>query len=240
VTPDSYTLSGLPSGATPNPTQVAPGSAYRFIVTGLTCAKPYQFSVVANYPTGQRATQASGGALPCVPPKAPTNVNLNTGTQHQIGVTWGAPSDNGGGNVTYQVSGAGSGPTNGTSYTITGLKNFQNYSVTVAAVNAAGSSQPPATSSATLAPGRTWGGTIYNNSQYPVNVRAQPDTHSTSKGLFAVGGGQGVTVVCQTPGGSWQDPTGSPSGSTWYKIQYSGDGYVATGYVNTSSAVWDC
>jgi hypothetical protein len=240
-TPDSYTLSGLPSGATSNPTQVVPGSSYRFTVTGLVCGKqPYQFSVVANYPTGQRSTQASGGALPCVAPKAPTNVSLNTGTQHQIGVTWGAPSDNGGGNVTYQVSGAGSGSANGTSYTIRGLKNFQNYSVTVAAVNSAGSSQPPATTSATLAPGRTWGGTIYNNAQYPVNVRAQPDTGSTSKGTFAAGGGQGVTVVCRTPGGSWQDPTGSPSGSTWYKIQYSGDGYVATGYVNTSAAVWDC
>jgi hypothetical protein len=182
---------------------------------------------------------AGSSARPCVAPDAPQNLQLDTGTEHRIGVGWDAPGTDGGGAVHYDVS-WGSGHHDGltgTRDTITGLTNFRNYTVSVAAVNPAGSSQPPATGSASLRPPGTWPGTIGNNQLYPVNERSQPNTSSSIVRQFPAGGGQSVTVECVTDGGGWVDPTGSPSGSTWYRVS---GGYVATAYVNTSSGVWSC
>jgi len=236
-----YALTGAPGSASIAPQRIpGSGSAYRFTVTGLNCGTQYRFSVTANYPSGSASTTASAGARPCVVPGAPGNLRFDNGTQHQIGVAWDAPGNDGGASVHYDVAWGGGrhGGITGTGYTITGLTNFRDYTVSVAAVNPAGSSQPPATGSVGLRPG-TWGGTIGNNQLYPVNVRQQPDTGSPIVHQFPAGGGQSVTVICETDGGAWRDPTGSPSGSTWYRIS-GPSGYVATAYVNTSSGVWSC
>jgi hypothetical protein len=141
--------------------------------------------------------------------------------------------------VTYTVSwGGGNHPgLTRTSDTITGLANFANYTVTVAAVNPAGSSQPPATDSVALKPPGTWPGTIGNNQLYRVNVRDQPSTNGAIVGWFPAGGGQSVQVICKVDGDFWRDPTGSPSGSEWYQIT-NPPGYVASAYVITSAGVW--
>jgi Bacterial SH3 domain len=142
--------------------------------------------------------------------------------------------------VTYTLSwGAGSAQTGGTSHTITGLANFRTYTVSVTAHNAAGDSPSSGSRQVSIVPAGTWGGTIYNNAVYPVNVRSAPNTGASIVHQYPPGGGQSVSVICVTGGGSWQDPTGNPSGSTWFKVTY--PGYIATGYVSTGGAgVWDC
>jgi hypothetical protein len=230
-----YTLSG--AGITPQ--RVPATGPYRFTVTGLSCANQYRFSVSADYPSGSATTTAAAGARPCVAPDAPRNLRFDAGTQHRIGVDWDSPGSDGGGTVHYNVSWGGGQHTGltGTSDSITGLTNFRSYTISVAAVNPAGSSQPPATGSVALRPPDTWSGTIGNNQLYEVRERSEPTTNSSIVRQYPAGGGQSVSVVCVTEGGAWVDPTGSPSGSTWYRLT---DGYVATAYVITSSGVWSC
>ena len=83
---------------------------------------------------GQSAT-----AMPCVAPGPPSGLTTSV-SSGQIGVNWTAAASDGGGTVTYTVSwGSGSNAgLSGTSDTITGLANFQNYPVTVTADNQGG------------------------------------------------------------------------------------------------------
>jgi outer membrane biosynthesis protein TonB len=239
----NYTLSGAPSGATVRPSSIpASGPTYKFTVTGLKCANKYQFSVTAHYSSGSASTKAGSVARPCVPPSAPRNLRLDTCTEHQIGVDWDAPADDGGadpGTLRYVVSWSGGRHTGlkGTSDTITGLTNFDTYSVTVAAKNNAGSSQPPASKTATLECG-PWRGTTWNP-LFDLSVRDGPDTGSGRVTVFPAGGGVDVTVRCWVDGGSWSDPSGNgPNGSTWFRITKPVKGYIASGYVKTSPDVW--
>jgi len=145
--------------------------------------------------------------------------------------------------VQYQVSwgAAGSPPVSATSFTISGLANFNTYTVSVRASNEAGSGPASGSRSVAVAPARTWPGVIYNNAYLSVNVRQQPTRSSKSVGSFPPPGGSPVTVICEVThgGGSWIDPSGSPSGDTWYQVTY--PGYIATGYVNVNgAAVWEC
>jgi len=236
-----YTLAGLPAGATASPSHVPSSGPYRFTVDGLACDREYSFSVVAHYPGTSAATDATAGARPCVAPGPPRNLSLDSGTQHQVRVTWSAPANDGGAPVTYTVSwGAGEhAGLSGTSDTIAGLTNFQTYTITVTARNPAGASQPPATATTSLRPRSTWGGTV-TNTQFELYVRQQPTTESIILHVFPAGSGQAVSVVCLTSGGSWVDPTGSPSGNTWYRVSSPANGFVAAGYVDTSSGVWSC
>jgi hypothetical protein len=241
ATPTGYTLTGVPAGATVNPPTVRPTGPYHFTVTGLACQQ-YSFSVVANYPSGPLS--ASGvGVFACLVPDAPASVTLNTGTQHQITATWPATANAGGGTVTYQaaINGAAAVDVGGaTSRTFTGLTNFATYTMTVSARNPAGTSAPRPSGAKALSAG-PWHGVIGNNAVLSVNLRADHTTSSASVGSFPPPGGQAVTVVCVYPnGGAWADPSGSPSGSSWYKVSAPGNGWVATGYVLNVSGVWEC
>jgi hypothetical protein len=100
--------------------------------------------------------------------------------------------------------------------------------------------KPPTTPSQTAPttthsepPPQTWPGTIYNNSKFAVRVRSGPGTSYSIVAEYAAGGGQAVTVICVVSGEAWTDPTGNPSGNTWYQVS---NGYIATGYVNVGNA----
>lgn len=237
-----YTIGNLPPGATATPSQVPAGGPYKITVTGLVCSAQnlYAFTVVASYSTGTVTSATGGGTRPCVAPGQVTGLRLDTGTQHRLGIAWNAPSSTGGGPVQYAISGdiTASGLAT-TSFTKSGLTNFQTYSVSVVASNPGGKAAP-VNGSKQLSAG-PWSGTIGNNALYPVSLRSDASTSSSTVYSFPKGGGDSVRVICVKTGGSWVDPTGSPSGNTWYHVDSShGSGYVATAYVNTSSSVWSC
>ena len=239
ATPNSYTLSGLPAGATAAPSSVT-GNPYQFRVTGLACGPVYTFTVVANFTSGTKAA-SGGGARACVAPTAPRNLALDIGTQSRITASWSAPSSTGGDTVTYTAaldSGSAVDAGGATSHQFAAA-NFQTHTVTVTAVNKAGKSQPPASASKRLAAG-PWTGHIYNNSRLTLNERASADTNSRSVNTFPPGSNAAVTVVCVKSGGSWSDPDDpNLNGNTWYQVSSPVTGYIATGYVNVSG-VWNC
>jgi hypothetical protein len=242
ATPTGYILGGVPGGAAVDPPTVGPGGPYHFTVSGLSCQQ-YAFSVVANYPSG--GLSGTGVAVfACLVPDAPASVALNTGTQHQVTATWPATANTGGGTVTYQAAinnGAAGDVGGATSKTFTGLTNFATYTVAVSARNAAGTSATRPSAAKALSAG-PWHGVIGNNAVLSVNLRADHTTSSASIGSFPPPGGQAVTAMCVYPnGGAWADPSGSPSGSSWYKVSAApGNGWVATGYVLNVSGVWEC
>jgi hypothetical protein len=241
ATPTSYTLSGVPAGATVDPPSIGPGGPYLFTVTGLPCQQ-FPFAVVANYPSGPLSATGPG-VFACLAPAAPANVTLDTGSQHQVTASWPATASTGGGPVTYQASLDGAAPVDvgtGLSKAFTALTNFQTYTVSVTARNPAGSSAPKSSGAKKLSAG-PWNGVIGNNAVLSVNLRADHTTASASLRGFPPPGGQAVTVVCVYPnGGAWADPSGSPAGSSWYQVSSPQAGWVATGYVPNVSGVWQC
>lgn len=245
-TPLSYVLSGAPGTAIVTPSQVSATGPFQFTVTGLSCAQTYGFAVTAVFANG-RATSAPAAAVrPCLAPGTPGNLTATPADQG-INVSWAAAAANGG-TVTYTVawSGAvgGSQPTvSGTSFAITGLANQQSYTVTVTAISPAG--QAMATATATLTLPTPVPEHIYNNSKDSVNMRTAPylpggpNPCSNCITSFAANSNAPVTVLCQTTGSSYADPSGSPSGDIWDEVtDASGQtGYVADGYVTTPESV---
>ncbi|NDB06720.1 MAG: hypothetical protein EBX95_13580, partial [Acidimicrobiia bacterium] len=134
--------------------QVSP-SAASYLVTGLTNGTNYRFRLSLVTTVGQGATTTTA-STPFGPPTAVRNLAAISGDR-SVTVTWDAPSDLGGGQLTgyrvmlYCSQGADSGValacapfTNGTyhllaanlspaqrSYTITGLRNGNNYAILV-------------------------------------------------------------------------------------------------------------
>jgi uncharacterized protein YraI len=95
-----------------------------------------------------------------------------------------------------------------------------------------------------------WGGyNITRNAIDPLNIRAGPSTSSASLGTFPPGSNAPITITCQTQGGAYSDPSGTPSGDIWDQFVYNGGtAYVADGYVTTpnslantfSPPIWQC
>lgn len=240
-TPLRYLLAGAPAGATVTPAQVRATGPFGFTVTGLSCAQTYAFAVTAVFANGQRTSAPAADVRPCLAPGAPGSVTA-TAVDQGIDVSWTSAAANGG-TVTYTVSWTGAdvgsltGVT-GNGFAITGLTNQKSYTVSVIAVNEAGSSQTPATATATLSLPAPVPEHIYNNSQFRVNMRQQPSTSASILTWFGANSNAPVTVICQTTGGSYADPSGSPSGDIWDYVSGNGfTGYVADGYVTTPESV---
>jgi Bacterial SH3 domain/Fibronectin type III domain len=240
-TPLNYTLSGAPAGATVTPAQVSATGPFTFTVTGLSCAQTYGFAVTAVFTNGQATSPAAGAVRPCSAPGTPGNP-VPTGVNHGINLTWPAAAANGG-TLTYTVAWSGAGISKsqsgvtGTSFGITGLTNQKGYTVTVTAVNEAGSSQA-ASASVTLSLPAPVGYHIYNNSVYSVNMRSAPNTSGAVLTQFAPNSGAPVTALCQQQGQFVTDPSGSPSGSMWDYVSANGKtGWVSDLYVTTPESV---
>jgi hypothetical protein len=240
----SYTVSVSPSGGT----QSAP-SATSVHVTGLTCGTTYSFTVYSVGAGGQRVAAAPVSAQSCKPPTAPQGLSTQV-SQHQIQVSWSPPATPGGGTVSYTVN-WGNGPQTapGTSYTITGLANFQAYTVTVTASSQAGQGGSVSTS-VSVSPGKTWNYNVASWVTYPLHVRSAPNTSASIISTYpAPPAGTPVQIVCQVWGGGFTDPTGTPSfpnGAVWDEL--SNGGYLADVYTTTPNAssnqfspsIWQC
>ena len=139
MVPNSYT----------EPAATVAGTVYDYDITGLTNGTTYYFAVKAINAGGDSPHSAEVSATPRTVPGAPVNVMAAAG-DGQATVSFAAPSDNGGSPVTEYIVTSNPGAITargaGTSIIVAGLSNGTNYTFTVRAVNAAGSSMESAAS----------------------------------------------------------------------------------------------
>ena len=130
-------------------------------VTGLTRGTSYLFRVAAANPEGTGSySEASVAVIPAVVPAVPTSLALTSKTATSLSLSWTAPTNNGGRELTdYSVEFStdginwntfNDGTSTTTSATITGLSRGTTYQVRIKAVNPEGSSA--ATTLASLIP----------------------------------------------------------------------------------------
>ncbi len=127
------------------------------VVSGLTVGRSYTYTVTAVNAVGESAHSASSSVSISGAPSQPAKPSVTAGNT-TIDVSWTAPADNGSPITGYTVTAStANGPaascstTGGdTSCTISGLRNGENYTVTVVARNAKGDS--PASSGAQAIP----------------------------------------------------------------------------------------
>ena len=140
----SYTVTSSPGGFT------ASGPSSPLIVTGLTNGTAYTFTVTATNSMGPSApSSVSSPVTPATVPDAPT-IGTATPGNAQASVTFTAPANNGGSDITsYTVTSSPDGVTaTGTAspIVVTGLTNGTPYTFTVTATNSAGPSAPSSAS----------------------------------------------------------------------------------------------
>lgn len=141
----SYTATTVPGGRTCQ--AIAPSTTCT--ITGLTNGTAYAANVYAFGGDGRGPNSiASGLFVPSTTPGAPTGVALAP-LDVSLGVSWSAPADDGGAEISGYVATASNGATcvpegAETSCTISGLTNGRSYTVTVRAVNAQGEGTPSA------------------------------------------------------------------------------------------------
>jgi titin len=169
-------------------------------VNNLTNGSAYTFQVAAKNAAGTGTAAVSGSLTPRTVPTAPLSVLGTVGSQ-QVGLSWTAPSSNGGAAITDYLVQSCTGGTcttfndgtgTSTSATVTGLTNGTTYTFQVAAKNIAGDS-PYSTASTSITP------------------RTVPDAPT------------GVTATADNTGGidvSWSAPTNNGGAAiTDYTLQ---------------------
>ena len=135
---------------------IAP-SARSCTITGLVAGRSYQVNIVAHNNLDGTGFQVSTTAAPLGLPTAPV-VTANAGSA-QIELSWTAPDDDGGTPITGYTVSVNPPATSGcndldgtaTSCTLTGLENAQAYTVSLTALNIAGTGR--ASPAQTLTPG---------------------------------------------------------------------------------------
>lgn len=185
------------------------GTGTSCTISPLTNGTPYSISVYATNDAGGGEVSTSETAItPRTLAGSPTNVVINPGDR-QLGVSWRAPSSNGGSAVTSYTVTAQPGSVTctaiapSTSCNLLGLSNGSVYSITVAATNPAGDSIASAsvTGSPVTIPGKpTISATEPGSNSVLVRWRAPSAT-----------GGASVTnyTVVASPGGNSCTTTGA-------------------------------
>ena len=137
-------------------TKVADCGSTVCVVSGLTVGRSYTYTVTAVNAIGESSHSASSSVSISGVPSQPAQPSVTAGNT-TIDVSWSAPADNGSPITGYTVTAStANGPaascstTGGTSCTLSGLRNGQDYTVTVVARNAKGES--PASSGAQATP----------------------------------------------------------------------------------------
>jgi subtilisin family serine protease len=153
--PNGSPITGYRVSASPGDRSCATTGALSCTVTGLTNGTAYTFTVTATNAVGSSPVSvASGSVTPLAPPSAPAAPTATAGDT-AAGVSWSAPSTDGGSPITgYRVSASpgdrSCATTGALSCTVTGLTNGTAYSFTVNATNAAGSSPSSAASTSVV------------------------------------------------------------------------------------------
>jgi predicted RNA-binding protein with TRAM domain len=167
-------------------------------VTGLTNATTYYFTVKAVNAIGSSAASNEAWAIPAATvPGAPTHVVATAGDVSAT-VTWSAPSDPGGSNITsYTVTAADSTlasrggqtciwTTGALTCTVTGLTNGDSYTFTVTATNSLGTSAASPASNAVVP--------VVTAPSAPTNIVATPGNTTVALSWAApANGGSAIT-----------------------------------------------
>jgi uncharacterized repeat protein (TIGR02543 family) len=157
LTGDEYEVTAYDTNGNVAGTCIPTSGQRSCVVTGLTNGSSYTFKVKAITNIGESALSISSTVVkPAGVTNAPTNVVAVTNGSNMT-VTFSAPSDNGGSEITsYVVTSTPAGATctagaNATSYTCTGLTAGTNYTYSVKAVNSMGQSSDSLSSTAVTA-----------------------------------------------------------------------------------------
>ena len=153
----SYTATSNPHSRTCTTTD---GTTTTCTITGLTRGQAYTFTVTATNSSGTSAqsTASASVTIPAVAPDAPTSVTATvSGTSATV--SWTAPANNGGADITRYTATSDPGgetctTTDGTTTTctITGLTRGQAYTFTVTATNNEGTSPASSPSASVTIP----------------------------------------------------------------------------------------
>ena len=203
-----YTVTSSPGGLT----AIVDGTTLTAPVTGLTNGTSHTFTVTATNALGiSNASAPSNAVTPLGPPDPPTNVTATAG-QGQATVSWSAPAFDGGSPITqYTVTSSPGGLTatvDSTTLeaTVTGLTPGVQYTLTVTATNALGTSAPafsnaviptaPPPPTPTPTPTPTATSTLIALEVSPTNAAAAIATGIQFKaiGVFADGSTQDLTA----------------------------------------------
>lgn len=206
----SYTVRSQPAVAAPT---CSAGAACTF--TGLANGTPYQFFVVAKNEVGSsQESSASATATPYRQPGAPSSANISASgyAPASLNMSWGAPGDTGGGNLSYEWGlTLGSGETGATRpidprVASVGGKPAGTYEFHVRACNPAGCGAwtpsspavvldpPPPPTSVTLSQGAL-NTTTTTAHYFHIEARAFTPNQPFSVGCFANGGSFATTTT---------------------------------------------
>ena len=218
----SYTATSSPGNITGTLTQSGSGT---ITVTGLTNGTIYTFTVTATNAIGASLPSAASNSVVTTVPDAPTVGTASAASNSVAIVPFTAPSSNGGsaitsytatsspGGITGTLSQAGSG-----SITVTGLTNATNYTFTVTATNAIGTSLPSSASNSITTPSFYQGGVIFYIFEPGDTGYVAGETH----GLIAA-------VEDQSSGIRWHNGSNVTTGATGT--------VVGTGSANTDDII---
>ena len=204
--------------------------------TGLTAGatRHYRVSAINSAGTGPASSSysATTEAAPATTPGAPTGLTATANGQTQIDLSWTAPSDNGGEDITgYKievstngsswsdlVANTGSGST---TYSHTGLKAGNTRHYRVSAINSAGTSPASNTDSATTAaapatrPGAPTGLTATADGQTQIDLSWTAPSDDGGASIT------GYRIEVSTDGSSWSDLV-ADTGSTTTSYSHTG------------------
>ena len=232
------------------------------VVTGLTNGQPYTFIVTATSSgaTPSSSSSPSAAITPRTVPDPPTNVlaNVNTGGR-SINVSWTAPSNNGAVITGYTVQASSPAlnqscqtsstapATAATSCTVTGLTDGQNYTFSVAAINAAGTGAYSTSSNSITAGGPPTGMGLtcssYSNQSIPCSITAPIYLGGSPTSSYII---QYSTSATFASGSTWSFTSIDPS-STSYTLTNSASTPINNGttyYIEaealnaTTSSAW--
>jgi hypothetical protein len=171
---------------------VSSGASSPIVITGLATGATASYYVKGVNSVGASPASATASATVTTVPSAPTSVTMskNTGTIGSVNYSFAASSSNGGKAISgYNQTGIGSRTDAPGSYTITGLSQSTNYTVSVTATNANGTSTAStasATSSGYVCPS---GGSSGGSSTCTVGANATTNyTFDCPAGWYAITG----------------------------------------------------
>ena len=149
-----YTVTMIDNTDSTRGGQTFSGSASPISVSGFTNGDRYTFTVTGTNAAGTGAAGTSGNILPIYPPAAPTNVKAKIFSKGLTLVSWTAPANTGGSPITGYTATSNPGKKICTTTTVGthdcivfGLDFSTDYTFTVTATNAAGTSAASAASS---------------------------------------------------------------------------------------------